>query len=102
MESWLGQHKVFTVASPLPVVAALHLLNYPAWRVRVNGLPATSDTDPDTGQMLLRLPGGTNRVEIRFGWTRDRTAGCALSGAGVLILSCLVIIGWRRSPLHVQ
>jgi hypothetical protein len=102
MQSWLDQHKVFTVASPLPVVAAVHLLNYPAWRIRVNGRPAANDFDPDTGQMLLRLPGGTSHIDIRFGWTRDRTAGCALSGLGILILSCIVIIGWRRSPLQTQ
>jgi len=102
MESWLDQNKVLTVASPLPVVAAVHLLNYPAWQVRVNGQPAASEADPDTGQMLLALPSGTSRVEIHFGWTRDRTAGCALTGVGVLILSCIVFIGWRKSPLLVQ
>jgi len=96
---WFDQHKIFTVDSPTPVVAGLWLLNYPAWRVRVNGQPAAAETDPDTGEMLLPLGAGANRVEIYFGWTPDRTIGCALSALGVLILSCIAMIGWRRSPV---
>jgi hypothetical protein len=100
--SWLDQHKDFTVASRAPVVAAVHLLNYPAWRVRVNDVPAASDTDPDSGQMLLRLPSGINNVEIQFSWTPDRTLGCALSGVGILLLSCIVVFGWSRDPARAR
>jgi hypothetical protein len=100
VESWSGQKKVFTVASSVPAVAAVHLLNYPAWQVRLNGQPATLEADPVSGQMLLALPSGASRVEIRFGWTRDRTAGCVLSGAGILILLWIVILGWRPTSPH--
>jgi 6-pyruvoyl-tetrahydropterin synthase-like protein len=98
IESWLNQKKVFTVASPLPIVAAVHLLNYPAWQIRVNGQPAESEADPDTGQMFLQLPAGTSHVEIHFGWTPDRTVGCAITGVGILILVSIVTMGWRKSP----
>ncbi len=100
MERWQDQEKVFTVVSALPSVAAIHLLNYPAWQIRINGQPATSETDHDSGQMFIRLPSGASRIEIRYGWTRDRTAGCAMSGTGVVILLCIVIFGWRPSFRH--
>lgn len=96
IETWLTEHKVFTVTAPQPVAAAVHLLNYPAWRVRVNDQLVTPGSDPDTGQMLIPLPSGTSHVEVRFGWTWDRKAGAALSAAGILMLSCIVFIGWRR------
>jgi hypothetical protein len=95
IESWLAQNKIFTITSPAPVVAAVHLLEYPAWQVRINGRPADRQADSYFGQILLALPTGASHVEIRFGWTRDRTAGCAVSGIGILILISCTAIGWR-------
>jgi hypothetical protein len=96
IESWLAQNKVFTVTTPAPVVAAVKLLEYPAWQVRINGQSAAREADSNFGQILLALPGGTSHVEIHFGWTPDRTAGWVVSGIGILILSCIAIMGWRR------
>jgi hypothetical protein len=98
IESWLDQRKEFAVSTPTPVVAALHLMSFPAWQVRVNDQPAAAHVDPTSGQMLLQLPGGISHVEIRFGWTPDRTIGWALSGMGILILSGIIFIGWRTVP----
>jgi len=98
IESWLAQNKIFTVTSPAPVVAAVKLLEYPAWQVRINGRLGARQADSYFGQMLLALPAGTNHVEIHFGWTRDRTVGCVVSGIGILILSCVATMGWRKSP----
>jgi hypothetical protein len=97
VESWLAQNKIFTVTSPAPVVAAVKLLEYPAWHVRINGQPAARLADSYFGEMLVPLPAGTNRVEIRFGWTQDRTTGCVVSGIGILILGSAAIMGWRRN-----
>ena len=96
IESWLAQNRIFTVTSPAPVVAAVKLLEYPAWQVRINRQLAARQADSYFGQMLLALPEGTSHVEISFGWTRDRTAGCVVSGIGILILSYIVAMSWRR------
>lgn len=97
VDSWEPEHKLFTVDAPQSVEAAVRLLNYPAWLVRVNGKPVEAEPDWDTGQMLLPLPGGKSHVEIQFGRTRDRTAGLALSGAGVVFLAGMTLFVWRRS-----
>ena len=98
IEDWRPERKEFIVDAPLPVWAAVRLLNYPAWQVGVNGRLAKAESDPRTAQMLVPLPAGRSRVEIRFARTADRTAGAALSGAAVLLLAGMAGFGWRRAP----
>ena len=97
VSSWAPNRKAFAVDTPLPARAALHLLNYPAWQVRVNGRPVEAESDPDTGQMIVPLPAGHSRVEITFVRTSDRTAGALLSA-----LAALSVVGIafarRREP----
>lgn len=85
IESWQPERKVFSANVPLPERAALRLLNYPAWQIRINGHPAASESDSDSAQMSVRLPAGMSRVEVTFGRTPDRTIGAALSVAAMLI-----------------
>ncbi len=95
VDAWRANQKTLTVDAPQPVRAALHLLNYPAWQVRVNGLPVEAEADSDTGQMLVPLPEGRSRVEVRFVRTADRTAGGMLSGFAAVLLVGMVV-GSRR------
>ena len=85
IESWQPERKVFSADIPLPERAALHLVNYPAWQIRINGQRAVSESDSDSAQMSIRLPAGMSRVEVSFGRTPDRAIGAALSVAAMLI-----------------
>ncbi len=84
--SWQPQRKVFTVDATQPLSVALRLMDYPAWKVLVNGQPGEAEADPDTGQMIVPLRSGLSRVEVNFVRTTDRDAGAALSLAGMLAL----------------
>jgi len=85
---WDAEFKVFTAEMSAPGQLALRLLRYPAWNVEVNGRLAET-TARDNGQMLVPVEAGTNRVQITFLRTWDRTAGRWISVATVLAL-----IGW--------
>jgi hypothetical protein len=85
IESWQPERKVFSVDIAMPERAALRLLNYPAWQIRINGQRAVSESDSGSAQMSVRLPAGTSRVDVSFGRTPDRTIGAALSVAAMLI-----------------
>lgn len=94
---WDVESKTFTVQMSAPDQVALRLFRYPAWRVEANGRQVETTAREGTGQMLVPLPAGMNRVEIRFVRTWDRTAGgwiSLITAAGVL--SFLV---WRRRHL---
>jgi hypothetical protein len=51
---------------PRRINLALHLFNYPAWRVEVNGRQVQAGSREGTGQMLVPVEAGENRVLIVF------------------------------------
>jgi hypothetical protein len=97
IQTWDAESKLFTAAVAEPGQLALRLFNYPAWRVQVNGQPITTATRDVTGQMLIPVPAGENRVQITFERTRDRTVGGVISGVTVLFLGSFVILRRKRS-----
>ena len=97
VEHWGASRKQFVVYSPWPVTASLRLLNYPAWRVEVNGKPARAASSEQTHQMLVPLPAGTSRVQVSFIATLDRLWGDGISAAAGLALLAGVMASRRRS-----
>jgi hypothetical protein len=71
----------------------LRLFRYPAWRVQVNGRVVETAARAETGQMLVPVAAGMNRVEISFARTWDRTAGGWIS---ILALVGTAIWSWRN------
>lgn len=97
VEQWGAVRKRFVVYSAWPVTAALRLLNYPAWRVEVNGKPARAVSSEQTHQMQLPLPAGTSRVQVEFIATLDRRWGDIISAIAFLVL-LLAVVASRRRP----
>jgi hypothetical protein len=69
---WSAQRKVFTAEMSAPDNLALRLFNYPAWHVEVNDRPVLAGTLAGTGQLLVPVEAGANRVQITFVRTWDR------------------------------
>ncbi len=78
--------KQLTVESSTPVELELRLMNYPAWRVQVNGNPVVAHSAEPTGRMVIALPTGESNVDVRFTRTPDRWVGDGISLAAVLAL----------------
>jgi hypothetical protein len=84
---WDAAAKEFTAQMSAADELALKLFPYPAWKIAVNGHRAEPIPRQATGQMLIRVQPGMNRVQIRFIRTWDRTAGAVISGlSGALLL----------------
>jgi hypothetical protein len=90
---WDPEFKLFTAEMSAPDNLALHLFNYPAWRVEVNGHVVQAGTRDGTGQMLVPVEAGINRVQIVFVRTWDRRAGGWIS----IVAIFLVLVLWKRS-----
>ncbi len=82
-----AEEEELRVTSPHAVRLAIRVLDYPAWRVLVNGRPVKPQSRGTTAQMILPLPAGTNRIELTFVRTLDRTLGNLLSAASTLVLA---------------
>jgi len=85
-----------SVNSPQPVALVLRLMNYPAWRVMVNGATVTPQSDDPTGRMVIALPAGRSEVDVRFVRTVDRWIGDAMSLAAIIVLGGFWYLGRKR------
>jgi 6-pyruvoyl-tetrahydropterin synthase related domain len=86
---WSDQSKRFTAEVSKPETLRLRILNYPAWRVEVNGVPITAKSQRHTGEILVPVDTGISEIRVRFIQTPDRFWGGMIS-----IVTALAIVGW--------
>ncbi len=98
VEQWTAEEKRVHVNAKVPVRIELRVLDYPAWRVEVNGNPVLVKHPEGTGQMIVALGAGESRINVHFIRTLDRTSGICISVMGVLTLLALFHVGGRRYP----
>ena len=98
-DRWTAEERAMLVVSERPVKLALRLLNYPAWRVEVDGAAAEPEHPEDSGEMILVVPVGESRVTARFERTRDRTVGAVVSVLSLVVCLILYVARAGRSSL---
>ncbi|MGA8215745.1 MAG: 6-pyruvoyl-tetrahydropterin synthase-related protein [Candidatus Sulfotelmatobacter sp.] len=91
VSQWNPEFKLLTAEMSAPDNLVLRLFNYPAWHVEVNGRPVQAGTREETGQMLVPVEAGANRVRITFIRTWDRRAGAWIS----LLALVLTLVLWK-------
>jgi hypothetical protein len=96
IQQWNAESKIFTTVVTQPGELVLRLFNYPAWRVEVNGQAVATSTQDVTGQMLIPVGAGENRVHILFTRTWDRTLGGLISVVTALSLGVFVALRRKR------
>lgn len=75
VEKWSAEHRWLRVVVPVPGKLALRLLNYPAWRVTLNGAGASAERPKGSGQMIISIPAGESELHVDFSRTADRAIG---------------------------
>jgi hypothetical protein len=96
IQLWQPQRKELFVETPAPARVALRLLNYPAWKVFVNGRSVEPQQPDDVNQMIVPIGAGKSEIRVAFARTFDRTAGAVLSLFSILI--AVGLLGSRRLP----
>jgi len=104
--NWIGA----TVEAETPAQLAFHQLLFPGWRAFVDGRPAAVAPAPyderlqaSLGYMVVQVPAGMHRVEVRFGPTTVRLAASLVSaGAAASLLAwwALTVTRVRRPQLR--
>jgi hypothetical protein len=101
IERWTAEEKILRVTSREPLRVGLRLLDYPAWRVEVNGKAVKPEHAETNGEIILPLAPGAERVTVRFVRTPDRTLGDVISLLAMLTLLALLNAGGLR-PLSAS
>jgi len=93
VEKWTAEEKKLRVSSTEPARVALRLLDYPGWRVQVNGQRVTPQHPDETTQMLVAVGAGESVIWARFLRTRDQTLGSV-----VTLISAVMATGMLFLP----
>jgi hypothetical protein len=90
------EHMRIHATTPESGYLVLRLLNYPAWRVQMNGRLLTNLEKRDDGLMAFAAPQGPVNVEVDWTTTPDVTVSRWLSAVCALLLAFVFILE-RRS-----
>jgi len=96
IQKWTTEEKSLRVDSPAPTRLALRLLNYPAWRVEVNGARIVPGRPDNFDQMVIPILAGSSTIHVRFARTPDRTLGMLISILSVLVAITLLLVARSR------
>ncbi len=96
IERWTAEERKLRVTSNEFLRIGLRLLDYPAWRVELNGKAVAPQRAETNGQIILSLSPGTQRITAKFMRTPDRKLGIAISVIAVLALLALLNAGGLR------
>jgi len=97
IESWRADEKRLRVASPEPAKIALRLLDYPGWRVEINGKAMTPEHAEGSAQMIVPVAAGESEVVARFLATWDRKLGAVISFLSAAVFLCMLVVGCRET-----
>jgi hypothetical protein len=85
-----------SVSATVPGYAVLRLMDYPAWRVMLNGSDARGRPRRNDGLIVIPVEAGANRIDVRWRVTRDQWAGYGVSLAALAITLTFSWKGRRR------
>ena len=94
-----GEHWTVSVVTPETGYAVLRLMDYPSWRVTVDGQPVNSRPSREDGLMAVPVNAGSHVMEVHWAATRDVVAGRAISAIALLALA-VVAMRERKGRVH--
>lgn len=86
---WSTERKEVRVRTRDQASVAMQVLNYPAWRVAVNGKPVLPERLDDVNEMVVPVGAGESEIQVRFTRTADRVIGNWVSGISLGICGVL-------------
>jgi hypothetical protein len=87
------------VDAPEATTLRVHLFNTPGWKASVDGAAAEVRSEPRTAMVLVDVPAGRHRVELRFADTPVRRISWIVSAAGLLTFGTAMAAGYFRRGL---
>jgi hypothetical protein len=94
-----AEHWEMTVSTTTPGFAILRLMDYPAWKVTVDGSPTGKRPRREDGLMAIPLSPGMHMLEIQWSTTRDLTLGRSISLVALVLLLAVAIRERRPRPV---
>jgi hypothetical protein len=91
-----AEHWTVGVVTAETGYAVLRLMDYPSWRVTVDGKPALGRPVRDDGLMAIPITAGKHVMEVQWGATGDVITGRIISALALLALAMVVMLERRE------
>jgi hypothetical protein len=101
-KQWNAEHWAVRLSTPESGYAVLRLMDYPSWRVSVDGTSTLSRPLREDGLMAVSVVAGRHTIEVQWSATRDVVAGRVLTGLAVLGLVGTVVLERRGKILRLR
>ncbi len=89
------------VDAPKAEAMILNLREYPAWKVRVNGVEVKERINRADGLIAFPIAAGHSHIDISYEMTQDRRLGDGISLAALCCALGLAALGRRRSQSRI-
>jgi hypothetical protein len=89
-----GEQWIVSLVTPETGYAVLRLMDYPSWRVTVDGQSENGRPLREDGLMAIPVNAGSHLIEVQWTATRDVVAGRIISVISLLGLA--VLVAWER------
>jgi hypothetical protein len=100
--NYLPEQKWFRGIAQHAGYAILRLRYYPAWAVRVNGVPVTGVAERGRGLMAVPVSKGNVLISADWTTTEDVVAGRWVSGVALLLVAYLFLLERKRLRVHLS
>jgi hypothetical protein len=90
-----GEHWMVRVVTSEPGYALLRLMDYPSWKVTVDGTPAPGRPRREDGLMAVPVRDGEHTIEVQWAATSDVIVGREVSAVALLLLAGVVALERR-------
>jgi hypothetical protein len=97
---WNTEKKEVRVRVKDKASVAVRVLNYPAWRIDVNGKSVVPERLDDVNAMVIPVEAGESDIRVWFGRTKDRVVGNLVGGFSLAV--CGVIYFFCRRKESTQ
>lgn len=97
---WRSEWKRVVVRSPSSGYVVLRLMDYPAWRVRRNGVLVGARPQREDGLMVVPVTDGSTTIDVRWSATCDVWIGRGISLVALCVLAVLLLSQRKRHVLR--
>lgn len=66
LDKWYSHHRALSYTAAEPLLLRLRLFDYPGWVAYLDGVPHSTQKQEGSGAIMIRLPPGRHRLEVRF------------------------------------
>jgi len=77
--AWKSAERIIKIIAEEPLVAKIQTFYFPGWKAYLNGSEISIQTEKGTGAMLIDIPQGDHKLELKFVDTPVRYCGKLIS-----------------------